>query len=217
VRHILSMDATAWFACFRCMAYKSGVVTNSHAAQLYRELWRRRLRDGGWPCSASGQVSIEATCLASLALSQCRGADLPMVGGLIDWQNRDGSWPPFAGYTDGSWVTAPAVLTLLMQNGISRSVERAAHWLIEHKGAEAHWLWRWKFKMADTQARFDPDKYGWPWLPGASKLGDPYSIRIDCIEAIRLVHSLRAGTATDSERCGDAVRSSLCGRRLECR
>src|SRR5579872_259102 len=93
LRHILSTDAGAWFACFRCMSYKSGVVTNSHATQLYRELWRRRLRDGGWPYSAGGQVSIEATCLARLALSQWRGADLRMVRDLIHWQNQDGSWP----------------------------------------------------------------------------------------------------------------------------
>jgi hypothetical protein len=149
------------------MAYKSGVATNSRATQLYRELWRRRLRDGGWPYTVGGQVSIEATCLASLALSLWSG-DLPMVRDLIHWQNQDASWPAFVGDRDGSWVTALAVLTLSINNGISPIVERAVHWLIEHNGREAHWLWRWKFKLVDTQVQVDPDKYGWPWLPGAS-------------------------------------------------
>jgi hypothetical protein len=110
------------------MAYKSGVVTNSRATQLYRELWRRRLRDGAWPYTVGGQVSIEATCLASLALSLW-SCDLPMVRDLIHWQNEDGSWPAFVGVRDGSWVTALAGLTLSINNGISPIVERAVHWL----------------------------------------------------------------------------------------
>jgi hypothetical protein len=160
------------------MAYKSGVVTNSPATQLYRELWRRRLRDGGWPYGAGGQVSIEATCLACLALHQWRGADLPMIRDLIHWQSQDGSWPAFVGDRDGSWVTAIAVLTLSINNGISPTVERAVHWLIEHNGREAHWLWRCKFKLVDTQTRFDPDKYGWPWLPGTNSWVIPTAVAL---------------------------------------
>jgi hypothetical protein len=49
-----------------------------------------------------------------------------------------------------------------------RGEARLNAWLTHSRGREAYWLWRWKFKLADTQARFDPDKYGWPWLPGAS-------------------------------------------------
>lgn len=32
--------------------------------------------------------------------------------------------------------------------------------------SEAHWLWKWKFRLADRQVRFNPDKYGWPWVAG---------------------------------------------------
>ena len=103
---------------------------------------------------------------------------MPMVWDLIHWQNQDGSWPAFVGDRDGSWVTALAVLTLSINNGISPIVERAVHWLIEHNGREAHWLWRWKFKLVDTQARVDPDKYGWPWLPGASSWVIPTALAL---------------------------------------
>ena len=197
---VLSMDARAWFACFRRMTYKSVVVTNSHAMQLYRELWRRRLRDGGWPYSAGGQVSIEATCLACLALFLGSG-NLPVVRDVIDWQNQDGSWPAFVRDREGSWVTALAVPTLSISNGISPTVERAVHWLIEHNGREAHWLWRWKFKLVDTQAQFDPDKYGWPWLPGASSWVIP--------TAFALVALKQFVSCTPSEAARQRIRTGV--------
>jgi hypothetical protein len=33
------------------------------------------------------------------------------------------------------------------------------------QGREADWFWRWKFLTADRHVRFDPDKFGWPWVP----------------------------------------------------
>jgi hypothetical protein len=33
------------------------------------------------------------------------------------------------------------------------------------QGREANWFWRWKFLTADRHVRFDPDKFGWPWVP----------------------------------------------------
>ena len=52
-------------------------------------------------------------------------------------------------------------------NDISEARERALRWLLSERGKEGHWLWRGKFKTADRSVRFDPDKYGWPWSPGA--------------------------------------------------
>jgi hypothetical protein len=42
---------------------------------------------------------------------------------------------------------------------------RAVQWLIESRGWESHWLWKWKFRTSDRHVRFDPDKFGWPWIP----------------------------------------------------
>jgi hypothetical protein len=42
---------------------------------------------------------------------------------------------------------------------------RAVQWLIESRGWESHWLWKWKFRTSDHHVRFDPDKFGWPWIP----------------------------------------------------
>jgi len=83
-------------------------------------------------------------------------------------QRADGSWPAFKGDDDGSWTTAMAAVALSRVGGDSRMLEKATAWLLDTKGREAHWLWRWKFKTADALAGIDPDKYGWPWMPGAN-------------------------------------------------
>ena len=62
-------------------------------------------------------------------------------------------------------------LSLCYLNGITdfaSAREKAFHWLVEERGREAHWFWRWKFKTADRNVRFDPDKYGWPWISGSA-------------------------------------------------
>ena len=38
-------------------------------------------------------------------------------------------------------------------------------WLMKCEGKEAQWFWKWKFRTADRHVRFDPDKFGWPWIP----------------------------------------------------
>src|SRR5207249_4961385 len=30
---------------------------------------------------------------------------------------------------------------------------------------ESRWPWKWKFRTTDTRVRFNPDKFGWPWMP----------------------------------------------------
>jgi squalene cyclase len=137
--------------------------------ELVQELSRRELPQGGWSFGNSRQPSVEATTLAILALA----AEFPEVPAhsvrfLLSVQRGDGSWPAFKGDDDGSWTTALAALASSRVGGDSRVLEKATAWLLDTKGREAHWLWRWKFKTADHLAGIDPDKYGWPWMPGAN-------------------------------------------------
>jgi hypothetical protein len=41
----------------------------------------------------------------------------------------------------------------------------AYHWLLNCAGRESSWLWKWKFRTFDRHVSFDPDKFGWPWVP----------------------------------------------------
>ena len=97
---------------------------------------------------------------------------------MIKWQNRDGSWPSFVGDTEGSWTTALGLVAVGISGGPGRATERAARWLVAMRGREAHWLWRWKFKLADQQAGINPDKFGWPWVPGANSWVIPTAFAI---------------------------------------
>src|SRR5580692_2098136 len=60
-------------------------------------------------------------------------------------------------------------LTVLNTLGDGSSAsDRALRWMLEARGREAYWPWRWKFKRVDRNAGFDLDKFGWPWMPGTN-------------------------------------------------
>jgi hypothetical protein len=133
------------------------------------ELRKRELPNGGWSSGLSLQASTEATCLAVLTATPHADAnDRRSLQFLVAQQRRDGAWPAFAGDRGPSWATALAAITFGQVGTEVVARQQALSWLIHTRGSEGHWLWRWKFKLADRQARFDPDKYGWPWLPGAN-------------------------------------------------
>jgi hypothetical protein len=171
-------------------------------AQLRSILVARRAPDGGWSHFQNPQISLEATCLGSLALANTlKAPKLDSDDVLFRLQNRDGSWPAFAGDYNGCWTTALAMVAVAFCGGPWSVVERGARFLIETKGREAHWLWRWKFKLVDTQAQFDPDKHGWPWLPGASSWVIP--------TAFALVALKQFVSCTPSEAARQRIRTGV--------
>jgi len=110
---------------------------------------------------------MEATCLASLALgTEAAANSSAAIFLLLKTQLRDGSWPAFQGDSEGSWTTALAVCTLNLTGDFATQRDKGVRWLLANRGREGHWFWRWKFKTADREVRFDPDRYGWPWSPG---------------------------------------------------
>ena len=137
------------------------------SANLADRLLNRQLRSGGWSYLGSMQSSVESTSLAVLALGP-DGEGMPTSGieHLLRSQERDGGWPAFIGDSESAWVTALVLCALNTMNDFAIARESAFHWLMMERGREAHWLWRWKFRIADRGVRFNPDKYGWPWSPG---------------------------------------------------
>jgi hypothetical protein len=122
----------------------------SSAERVREVLLRRRLPEGGWSHFGNPQASVEATCLATLALAAGpTSSQMTWHEPLIKWQNEDGSWPSFVGDREGSWTTALGLVAVGISGGPRCATERAARWLIAMRGHEAHWLWRWKFKLAD--------------------------------------------------------------------
>ena len=128
----------------------------------------RQLAEGGWPFSTNTkQMAVEPTAVACLALPSdlVRERD-SAIRSLLQAQNANGSWPSFLGDDgQGSGYTGLALYSLCQcgQQGVATS--RAIQWLLQSHGWESHWLWKWKFRTTDRHVRFDPDKFGWPWMP----------------------------------------------------
>jgi hypothetical protein len=137
--------------------------------EVTAELRKRELPGGGWSSGNSEHGGTEPTCLGILGVApHAAWKKERSLQFLLAQQHSDGGWPAFAGDEDPSWATALAAITLGQVEAENGARQKALEWLVQTRGREGHWLWRWKFKLADRQARFDPDKYGWPWFPGSS-------------------------------------------------
>lgn len=115
--------------------------------------------------------------------------------------------PAFAVGTQASWTRALGVIALSPVEGGSSAQEEAIAWLLKSRGRGAHWLWRWKFKVVDTRAHIDSDKYRWPWILGANNWVIPTAFAIVALKQFaardRSEHAnerIRVGTGTLLDR-----------------
>ncbi len=158
-------------------------LRSDRISSLAETLKSRQMKSGGWAYFDSVQESLEATCLAELALAPERPASSSAaILFLLKSQLSDGGWPAFLGDSEGSWTTALALCTLNSTGDFTAARERAFRWLYAERGREGHWFWRWKFKTSDRNVRFDPDKYGWPWVTGSASWVIPTAFSIIAIE-----------------------------------
>jgi hypothetical protein len=101
-------------------------------------------------------------------------------------QGSDGAWPAVVGDEEpSSWTTALTALLLATTRRDDARLRRAVDWLIHSKGREAIWFWRWKFRNLDTEVKFDPAKYGWPWIPGSTSWVVPTAMSIVTLERVK--------------------------------
>ena len=156
----------------------AGLLETLGANQLPRGTWGYR----------GAQDSVESTCLAVLALRRHPSSKLARATkALMALQNADGSWPAFTGDDpEGCWTTALAVLSLmLVQQGTTKPLASGIQWLIDARGREANWLWRWKLRILDNKVQFDPAKFGWSWVTGTTSWVIPTSFALIALEHAR--------------------------------
>jgi hypothetical protein len=159
---------------------------NAFRNDLVDVLKRRQLASGGWSNNpTSTQASLEASCLATLAISSSPDLALTARQFLLRVQNSDGSWPAFEGDDrGGSWTTSLATIALRdFVPGIRAKLE-GFRWLVQFAGKESNWFWKWKFRTTDRHVQFDPDKYGWPWFPDSLSWVVPTSFAIVALNQI---------------------------------
>ena len=154
---------------------------SSVSEDLCAALATRQLPNGGWSgLSSSSQASLEASALAYVALAPDSGC----IGDratdfLLNVQNPNGSWPAFLGDDHvGSWTTSLVLIALRSAAEASGQRVHGCEWLIRSAGKESSWFWKWKFRTTDRHVRFDPDKFGWPWIPDTNSWVVPTAFAI---------------------------------------
>ncbi len=155
---------------------------------------------------ARPQLAVEDLCLLILALRAHNDAGHQRTfERLLSLQNRDGSWPCFAGAdNEGCWVTALALTTLLAHGSAPDSVPIAIDWLTRSRGREAGWFWQWKFRTIDTSVPFDPSAFGWSWVPGTTSWVIPTAFTLIALRQSATVNPGARGTLR--ERVGTGAR-----------
>lgn len=157
-----------------------------------------QLVNTGWPFHpGNAQAAVEPTALALLALPHKLTKERDSaIRFLLDIQNPNGSWPAFPGNdSDGSGVTGLAAYALQSSGVTGPPIDRALRWLLRSQGWEAHWLWKWKFRTTDRHVRFNPDKFGWPWMPETASWVVPTAYSI-----LALTHSKASSHRDLAER-----------------
>lgn len=153
----------------------------SVSENLCAVLAARQLPNGGWPAlSSSSQASLEASALAHLALAPDSGQVADQATNfLLNVQNPNGSWPAFLGDDHvGSWTTSLVLIALRSAAEASGQRAHGGDWLVRSAGKESNWFWKWKFRTTDRHVRFDPDRFGWPWLPDTNSWVVPTAFAI---------------------------------------
>lgn len=189
--------------------YNSAMVSGGRTVQNLRALLaQKQLPIGGWAAlSSSSQAALEPTALACLAL----GREFPSfrdhaIQFLLSIQNPNGSWPVFeSDDQEGAWTTALALIALHDEVEAIRERLKGFAWLVDSAGQESHWLWRWKFRTADRHVRFDPDKFGWPWIPHTNSWVVPTAFSILAFNQL----PCGCGLATGPSRVGLGVEMLL--------
>jgi hypothetical protein len=155
-------------------------------ATMHEILRARQSHAGAWAFGAS-QDAVEPTCLAILALRHQPSAYLERaLDNIENLQNKDGSWPAFTGdESEGCWTTALAVLSLMAARYEMKRLASGIQWLLDARGREANWLWRWKLSTVDNKVKFDPAKFGWSWTPGTTSWVIPTAFALIALQQAR--------------------------------
>jgi hypothetical protein len=155
--------------------------------RLLEEIRRRRLPGAGGWSHGGAQFGAEPTSLALLALYSPPSGSLVTteeLGLLIVRQLPNGLWPAVGDGAAGVsfWASAMAVNTLMIFGAALGTLVASLNALLRCRPLEASWLVRLRFRFSDRQVRFDPTKYGWPWVPDTVSWVVPTSMALIALE-----------------------------------
>jgi len=128
------------------------------------------------------------------------------VRALLGLQNADGSWSAFTGdEPEGCWTTALAVLSLMAAGHGTRQLTKGIQWLLDARGREANWLWRWKVRIVDNKIQFDPAKFGWSWASGTTSWVIPTAFALVALQQARQRGDNKTAQLTERVNLGTSM------------
>jgi hypothetical protein len=144
-------------------------------------LLRAQNSDGGWGYHPGEQSATEPTAWALLSLGSLPDSQefSAARGRGKDWlraaQLPDKSWPAFAKFPEGCWLTSLASLALHEQKDSPEAVAGGAKWLCNQWPAEGKLWRRWLLRLVGGRnaVRQNVALRGWSWTPGTSSWVEP--------------------------------------------
>lgn len=135
----------------------------------WRALRQRALPDGAFAVVPGGAARPDATAWAAVALFAA--ADAPEVvkaarRALVLAQSADGRVPLLQQRPEAAWPTALAMAAWLPDPDFAAPLERAAAWLLAHRGKT------WP-RQPDSIFGHDPSIAGWNWIDGTHSWVEP--------------------------------------------
>ncbi|MCC6589637.1 MAG: terpene cyclase/mutase family protein [Bryobacterales bacterium] len=183
-----------------------------------RRAWLASIQnpDGGWGYHRGNSSWLEPTAWAALALidseaytERCRRA----LSVLRSWQHADGSVRPHATIDEPSWATSLFVTLHLASATIDGSVDRAACWLAQTRGAEGS-LWRRLLtRIQSGGVPADGGSFGWAWVAGTNSWVEPTSHALVALRRYLILSRHRISRTHEIEYRVQTAERMLLGRR----
>jgi hypothetical protein len=153
------------------------------------------------------QFGTEPTSLALLALYSwpfCPTVTGDELAPLMARKQPNEFWPAVGDGAPGAniWATALAVNTLMVLGATPETFAGSLDALVHCRPLEASWFLRLKFRFSDRQVRFDPRKYGWPWVPDTISWVVPTSMALITLEHAKSQGLIRGREVEDRLRLG---------------
>ncbi len=129
--------------------------------------------DGGWGYFPGKMSRVEPTCYTLRALGSGDPCWPQGLRFLSSCQEQSGGLNSGPGIPGATWVTQLA-FPLLKQAGHARkSLESAAHWILNCEGAEGGIMQRVLYSLGNSKVEQDPNLKGWPWRPDNNSWVEP--------------------------------------------
>ena len=137
--------------------------------------------DGGWGYQRGKESATEPTAWALLALASSAQSEsfASAVGRGKEWlraaQLPDRSWPAFAKFSEGCWLTSLACVALAEYGESPEAVAGGTKWLCDQWPGDSTTWRRWMQKLFAKPGvvRMNTALRGWSWTPGTSSWVEP--------------------------------------------